>query len=358
MISDARLVLACAGLHPERSAALVASLGSPDAVVAALRAGRVGATQSIKEAASLGAAEWRRRLALARCLVLAREDPDYPPWMSSLPGAPDVIFVKGRLPELPGVAVVGTRTPTGYGLRMAERFGTALSVAGWPVISGLARGVDGAAHRGGLHGPTPGAAILGSGVDVWYPAGHRSLGEELLAAGGAVVSEYPPGTRPEPWRFPLRNRIISGLAVAVVVVEARPDGGALITARYGLEQGREVLALPGDIDRDTSVGCNLRIRDGAHPVLGEADLVEALSLLTGAPPPIEIEDDTDPVVRLAGPVGRPVDWVAGELGWPISDLLTRITQLELEGRVRRQADLVVATAGKARARQAGGEGAP
>ncbi len=116
--------------------------------------------------------------------------------------------------------------------------------------------------------------------------------------------------------------------------------------------------MPGDIDRDTSVGCNLLIRDGAHPVLGEADLVEALSLLTGAPPPIGIEDDTDPVVRLAGPVGRPVDWMAGELGWPISDLLTRITQLELEGRVRRQADLVVATAGKARARQAGGEGAP
>ena len=227
--------------------------------------------------------------------------------------------------------------------------------SGWPVVSGLARGVDGAAHRGGLAGPTPGVAVLGSGVDVWYPAIHRSLGQDLLDAGGAVVSEYPPGTRPEPWRFPLRNRIISGLAVAVVVVEAWPDGGALITARYGLEQGREVLALPGDIDRDTSVGCNLLIRDGAHPVLGPDDLIEALSLLTGTPPRPGGEADADPVVLLAGPVGRSLDWMASELGWPISDLLTRVTQLELEGRVRRQADLVVATGGGLRV---GGGGAP
>jgi DNA processing protein len=358
VISDARVVLACVGLHPERSAALVERFGSADAVVAALGAGRISAPPQLREAASVTAGEWRRRLSAARCTILGSDDSGYPSWLSALPGAPDAIFVKGSVPELPGVAVVGTRTPTAYGLRMAEHFGAALSVAGWPVVSGLARGVDAAAHRGGLYGPTPGAAVLGSGIDLWYPAGNRRLGEDLLDAGGAIVSEYPPGIRPEPWRFPLRNRIISGLAVAVVVVEARSDGGALITARYGLEQGREVLALPGDIDRETSVGCNLLIRDGALPVLGADDLVEALSLLTSAPPPAGGDTDTDPVVRLAGPVGRPLDWMATELGWPISDLLTRVTQLELEGRVRRHADLVVATCVKAEASQGGDQGAP
>ena len=160
--------------------------------------------------------------------------------------------------------------------------GRAVAGAGWVVVSGLARGIDGSAHRGCLDGGGPGIAVLGCGIDVWYPPEHQALGEDL-AKEGAVVSEYPPGTRPEPWRFPARNRIISGLSAAVVVVEAAEKGGALITARLAAEQGREVFAVPGDVDRKTSVGTNLLIRDGAVPVLGAGDLVEALSLVLGPP---------------------------------------------------------------------------
>jgi DNA processing protein len=193
--------------------------------------------------------------------------------------------VRGALPSEPGVAVVGTRRATRYGLELARQMGGAIARAGWTVVSGLARGVDGAAHRGTLEAGGKGVAVLGSGIDVWYPPEHARLGEQLVTAGGAVISEYPPGSRPDAWRFPRRNRIISGLARAVVVVEAADKGGALITARLAAEQGREVFAVPGDVNRRTSVGTNLLIRDGAVPVLGADDLIEALSLVLGPPSP-------------------------------------------------------------------------
>jgi DNA processing protein len=351
---DSRLGLACLGLHPERAARLAAEFGSAGAAVAAVRAGKVEAPEASRSVAALAASELRARLAAIGAEAVLRGSGRYPPWLAELPGAPDVLFALGRLPERRGVAVVGTRTATVYGLRLAHSFGRALAEAGWPVISGLARGIDGAAHRGCLEGGTPGVAVLGSGVDVCYPPEHRELGLALVGAGGAVVSEYPLGARPEPWRFPLRNRIISGLAAAVVVVEARRDGGALITARMGLEQGREVFAVPGDVDRVSSEGCNLLIRDGAHPVLGADDLVEALSLLPDAPRrPARGAACLDPLVDLAGPVGRPVEWLASQLECPMPELLARIARLELEGLVRLEGELVVASGC-----QPGARGAP
>ena len=137
------------------------------------------------------------------------------------------------------------------------------------VVSGLARGIDGVVHQGVVEAGGRGVAVLGCGLDRWNPASHRRLGKTLLETGGAVVSEYPPGTVPEPWRFPVRNRIITGLSRVVLVVEAASGGGALISARLGLKQGREVLAVPGDIDRVTSRGCNELIRDGAHAGVGD-----------------------------------------------------------------------------------------
>ncbi len=163
----------------------------------------------------------------------------------------------------------------------------------------------------------------------------------ILSAGGCILSEYPPGTPPVGWRFPPRNRIISGLSGAVVVVEARVDGGALITAKRALEQGRDVFAVPGDIDRATSEGCNLLIRDGAHPVLGAEDMVEILARALGPPPHQRSSREGHPLVDLLGPVGKHPDDLAAELGWEPAALLAEISRLEAAGAVTLEGGLVL-----------------
>ena len=272
-----RLRLAFCGLHPDRTARLVTALGSPSAVLRAVEGGRVPVPEAACRAAALPAEACRARLTRLGVTALFRHGPGYPAHLAGLPGAPDVLFAKGELPAAPGVAIVGTRRCTRYGLGLSRVYGQACAAAGWPVVSGLARGADAEAHRGVADAVGVGVAVLGCGPDLVYPAEHRALLGELLAAGGALVTEYPPGTRPEPWRFPPRNRIIAGLAAAVVVVEAAETGGALITAAAALEQGRHVFAVPGDVGRETSRGCNLLIRDGATPVLDPDDLVASLS---------------------------------------------------------------------------------
>ncbi|MFQ5518034.1 MAG: DNA-processing protein DprA [Acidimicrobiia bacterium] len=211
--------------------------------------------------------------------VVPRRDASYPAGLCSLADPPAVLHVDGSVPLCLGVAVVGTRRATSYGLEVAESYGRALAAAGWTVVSGLARGVDAAAHRGTVAGGGVGVAVLGSGLDVVYPPENRGLARQLVSGGGAVVSEYGEGTPPQPWHFPARNRLIVGLSAAVVVVESAVRGGALITARIAAEIGRPVFAVPGDIDRETSLGCNLLIRDGAIPVLDGGDLLEALSVV-------------------------------------------------------------------------------
>jgi DNA processing protein len=213
------------------------------------------------------------------------------------------------------------------------------------VASGLARGVDGAAHRAVVAAGGVGVAVLGSGPDVVYPPEHRDLHDALVDGGGAVITEYPPGVPPNGWRFPPRNRIISGLSAAVVVVEAPAAGGALVTAVAALDQGRSVFAVPGDVDREASQGCNLLIRDGAVPVLGPADLVEALSLVPvlaavrRAGPGAPRRDD--PVLGVVGSAGATVAEIAESARLPVSEVLARLTRLEVEGAVRRSGDLVL-----------------
>ncbi len=320
---------------------------SAEAVLGAIGDGRIRVAPHLREEGRLPAeARWERLAALG-VEPLFRGDSGYPSHLISLPDAPDVLFCRGSLPQQAGVAVVGTRRASAYGLRLGEAFGRAIAQAGWWVVSGLARGVDGAAHRGTL-GEGRGLAVLGCGPETWYPAEHCWLGERLLAEGGGVVTEYPPGTVPEGWRFPPRNRIISGLAGAVVVVEAAERGGALITARLALEQGRDVFVVPGDVDRDTSKGCNLLIRDGAHPVLGCEDLIEELSLVLGPPPrlpPAVPGEEADPLLELLGPVGRPVEWLAQRLDRSVPEVLAKLARLEAEGRVRMERDLVAAERG-------------
>ena len=197
--------------------------------------------------------------------ILTLQDADYPSRLKNIYDPPCLLYVRGRLPSLDeeaAVAVVGTRTATPYGITAAEKLSYGLAAGGAVIVTGLARGIDAAAARGALRaGGTP-VGVLGNGIDVVYPADSRYLYEDVAAAG-ALLSEYAPGTAPTKTHFPARNRIMSGLSVATLVVEAPEKSGALITAETALEQGRDVFAVPGPIDAPMSRGCNRLIRDGA-----------------------------------------------------------------------------------------------
>ena len=271
--------------------------------------------------------------------VIAPDGPDYPVGLHDLEDPPP-LYVLGVTTTAPAVAVVGTRKCTRYGLNLAEAFGHALSRAGWTTVSGLARGIDAAAHRGTLRGQGRAVAVLGSGVDVVYPVENTDLYRSILGSGGAIVSEYPPGTRPDRWRFPARNRIIAGISSAVVVVEAGVKGGALITARLAAEMGRPVLVVPGDVDRFASVGCNLLIRDGAHPVLGVDDLLAELELILGKPP-----NQTPAAASIIPATGLAIDDLPSIWDCTPAEALARLARMEIAGEARRVGDVVLPGSG-------------
>ena len=208
--------------------------------------------------------------------ILTMQDADYPARLRGIFEPPCLLYVKGTLPafdEEVAVAMVGTRACTPYGTSSAEKIAYGLAKQGALVVSGAARGIDSAAHRGALRAGGVTVAVLGNGLDVVYPEENAGLYRDI-AATGALLSEYPPGTAAEGWHFPIRNRIISGLCLATVVVEAPLErSGALITANTALEQGRDVFAVPGPIDAPTSVGCNRLIRDGAGLVTDASDIL-------------------------------------------------------------------------------------
>lgn len=206
-------------------------------------------------------------------------DFDYPRRLLEIYDYPMGIFVKGRMPEdnSPSVAIVGARGCSAYGECLAEEFARALSEEQVQVISGLAVGIDGAAHRGALKGEGSTFGVLGCGIDICYPAQHYPLYTAMEKAGG-ILSEFPPGTQPKPGHFPMRNRIISGLADAVLVVEAKARSGSLITAELGLEQGKEIFAVPGRITDHLNMGCNLLIQQGAHMAITPRDILEYLGV--------------------------------------------------------------------------------
>ena len=208
--------------------------------------------------------------------ILTLQDAAYPGRLKNIYDPPCLLYVQGRLPvfdEEVAVAVVGTRDCTPYGVTCAEKLGYGLTRGGAVVVTGLAKGIDAAATRGALRAGGVTAAVVGNGLDVLYPPESRYLYEDVAAAG-AILSEYPPGTEPAGWHFPVRNRILSGLCLATLVVEAPERSGALITAGTALEQGREVFAVPGPIDAPTSVGCNRLIRDGGGLVSEAWDLLQ------------------------------------------------------------------------------------
>ena len=232
-------------------------------------------------AASFDEAAFRRELVEGGLRWLGRSEPAFPPLLASIHDPPPGLFLRGsgttELFSRPVVAVVGARSCSDYGARVARTLARDLASAGVVVLSGLARGVDGWAHRGALEAGGPTVAVLGCGIDRDYPRAHASLAAQI-AQTGLIVSEYPPGISPAPWRFPARNRIVAGLAVATVVVEARERSGALITADLALEEGREVLAVPGEITSSLSRGTNALLRLGAAAVTGADDVLEAIGV--------------------------------------------------------------------------------
>lgn len=266
--------------------------------------------------------------------VIALGTAAYPASLAALYDPPPVLFARGALlPAVRRVAVVGARGATPYGRSLARDLGRGLAARGVEVVSGLARGIDGAAHEGALAGRGTTLAVLGSSLDIVYPAEHDALAGRIEASG-ALLSELPPGTPPSPSQFPSRNRIIVGLSEAVVVVEAGARSGALITARVALDEGRDVLAVPGRPTDPLAHGPNLLLRDGAVLIRGVQDVLDHLGLpsSTGAP----TEPGSDSILeKLAGSAPKSVDQLTVETGLAPYLLLARLGELELEGRIER-----------------------
>ena len=214
--------------------------------------------------------------------LLTLQDPDYPPLLAEIADPPPILYVQGEpsLLRQPQLAIVGSRNPTATGLTNARDFSACLAGAGLTITSGLAIGIDGAAHQGALIQGTS-VGVTGTGLDRVYPAQHRELAHALVEHG-ALVSEYPPGTPPKAENFPRRNRLISGLSLGTLVVEATPHSGSLITARLALEQGREVFAIPGSIHNPQARGCHRLIREGAKLVESAQDIIDELGALLGS----------------------------------------------------------------------------
>ncbi|HET7146090.1 MAG TPA: DNA-processing protein DprA [Gaiellaceae bacterium] len=229
------------------------------------------------------------RLAGRGLRFLARGDASFPPLLRAIHDPPPGLFIRGagdaEILARPAVAVVGARCCSGYGASVARMLGRELGAAGLVVVSGLARGVDAEAHRGALEAGAATIAVLGCGVDRDYPAGNAPLAAQV-ARTSLVVSEYAPGVEPAPWRFPARNRIVAGLCAATVVVEARERSGALITAEFALEEGREVFAVPGEIRSALSAGSNALLKLGASPLTAPEDVLASFGL-TRAEAPVE-----------------------------------------------------------------------
>jgi len=284
--------------------------------------------------------------------LLTADDPRYPPQLAAVPGMPPALFVEGDLSALsrPQVAVVGSRAPTAFGREAAFDFAARLAAAGFAVTSGLATGIDGQAHRGALAAQGVTIAVCGTGLDRVYPEAHRELAARIAAAG-ALVSEFPTGTPPRSPNFPRRNRLMSGLARGVLVIEAASRSGSLITARLAGEQGREVMAIPGCIHNPLARGCHRLIRDGAALIETIDDVLAALgvSLPKGVKgtarkagdgaenPRGTLDSDAEMLLNALGFGPAGLDRLVQRTGLAAHSVFSKLQLLELEGRVEIQA---------------------
>ncbi len=283
-VADAWLVLqTLPGMTPERLHRIseiyqdpVEALRAPDEQLARL-AGKKAVESLKRESPSDQARKLRSQAQKDDVSIFCRNDPDYPDSLKNIYAPPGALFVKGQIEERDtlAVAIVGMRTPSSYGIRMARELSGALAGRGITIVSGLARGIDKEAHEAALEAGGRTIAVLGCGLNINYPAGHTDLRRDI-AARGAVITELNRDAAPRPENFPRRNRLISGLSLATVVVEAAQRSGALLTARLAMEQGRELMAVPGPVDSGRSSGCHRILKEGAHLVESADDIINAL----------------------------------------------------------------------------------
>jgi DNA processing protein len=272
--------------------------------------------------------------------LVAWDDADYPCALLTISDPPPAFYYSGRheLLNRPSIAIVGSRNATPQGIDNAEAFAATLSGAGFTIVSGLALGIDAAAHRGGLSAGGSSIAVMGTGPDRIYPSANRDLGQRLAAEGG-VLSEFPLGTPPLPANFPRRNRLLSGLSRGVLVVEATLGSGSLITARFGAEQGREVFAIPGSIHSPFSKGSHRLIKEGAKLVETARDVIEELGGATptkGAQlevPAPDIKADAGRVLQALGHDPAGVDALTARTGLAAGAVSVALAELELSGRI-------------------------
>jgi len=307
---------------------------------------RKAVSAALSPEAGSRAARVREACAGIGARIVGIDSDEYPPLLRSVPDAPMVLYRIGDRSVAPAsVAVVGSRAPTSVAADFARALSTDLAASGWTVVSGMARGIDAAAHEGALRGGGRTVAVLGCGVDVVYPPEAGRLRDRIIA-NGAVLSEYPPGTRPLPRHFPARNRVISGLSRGVVVVEAASRSGALITGRCALEQGREVMAVPGNPLFPHTEGSNRLLRDGAVLIAGAADVLMALGWGAGADGCGRRPGGEEPFAGAGGrerdilrflSTERTVNELAEGLGIPVAELLPCLLEMELRKLLERRA---------------------
>jgi len=333
------------GIGRDTARRLLAACGSPDAVLRTpLKTLRELAGTTAAEALQQEPPLHAERLAAARLWlqggadrsVLTLGDPAYPPHLLQAADPPVLLYVQGSpaILSAPAIAVVGSRHPTPQGLDNARAFAHSLGAQGYVVVSGLALGIDGAAHEGALMGTAGTVAVVGTGIDRVYPPKHRELAHRI-AAHGALVSEFAPGTPALPEHFPQRNRIIAGLSLGTLVVEAALPSGSLITARLASEAGREVFAIPGSIHAPQSKGCHFLLKQGAKLVETAEDIVEELRGQQHRQVPLPLEETQDPLLGALGHDPVTLDALMARTGASAAELTVRLLELELEGSVAR-----------------------
>jgi len=285
--------------------------------------------------------KWAAELGLQ---IITQADATYPASLREIYDPPLVLYIKGKIPETwpRGVAVVGSRETSHYGLETAKKLGYQLAYAGVPVISGLARGIDTAAHLGALAAKGTTWAVLGCGLDKMYPPENDALAAKIVESGGCLISELKLGTAPDKRTFPMRNRIVSGLSFGTLVIEAGRQSGALITARQALDQGRQVFAVPGRIDNPLAQGCHQLIKDGAKLVEGVEDILAELEFLiprestTPAPRPLpaDLSGDEQKVYAAIELDETPIDAITQATGLPSGTVSSTLLRLEMRKLVK------------------------
>ena len=284
----------------------------------------------------------------ARALFFGEKD--YPILLGQIPDPPAVLFIRGTLPppDTPAIAIVGSRNSTRYGASQARRIARDLAQRGVTIISGLARGIDAAAHLGALEGGGRTIGVLGCGLGVQYPPENKDLAARILQEGGAILSELAPDAPPLPYHFPVRNRIISGLSDGVLLIEARLKSGTHSTINHALDQGREVFALPGNVDAPGSELPLKLLREGARICAGAEDILSCMGWMEKPPAqssflPEEKEED-DPILKALALEEKTLEELLAETGLPVDALSTQLTLLEISGKIERRAGRAYALA--------------